>query len=232
MDKIYSRPRIRFNRPRKMSKKQKLKLIIYMIILLIFVFIVFIIKSAYPIFVASCRNSAGSLAINILNQEVHEVMLQYNYNDLVNIEKDVEGNVSYIEARVLPMNEIIGKITNNIQSKLDQNAMIKVKLNFGSISGISALSGISPQIKIALERAGNIEAELKSEFTSVGINQTLHKIYLDLKCSVDILTPFEGINNSVNSKVLLTETVIVGRVPDTYYNYDNLGFNDVLKTVR
>lgn len=232
MDKIYSRPRIRFNKPQKMSKKQKLKLIIYIIILLIFLFIIFVIKSAYPIFVASCRNSAGSLAINILNQEVHEVMLQYNYNDLVNIEKDVEGNVSYIEARVMPMNEIIGKITNNIQSKLDQNAMIKVKLNFGSISGISALSGISPQIKIALERAGNIEAELKSEFTSVGINQTLHKIYLDLNCSVDILTPFEGINNSVTSKVLLTETVIVGRVPDTYYNYDNLGFNDVLKTVR
>lgn len=114
---------------------------------------VFVIKSAYPIFVASCRNSAGSLAINILNQEVHEVMLQYNYNDLVNIQKDVEGNVSYIEARVMPMNEIIGKITNNIQTKLDQNGMIKVKLNFGSISGISALSGVSPQIKIALERA-------------------------------------------------------------------------------
>lgn len=153
MDKIYSRPRIRFNRPRKMSKKQKFKLIIYIIILLIFLFSVFVIKSAYPIFVASCRNSAGSLAINILNQEVHEVMLQYNYNDLVNIEKDVEGNVSYIEARVMPMNEIIGKITNNIQTKLDQNGMIKVKLNFGSISGISALSSVSPQVKIALERA-------------------------------------------------------------------------------
>ena len=49
---------------------------------------------------------------------------------------------------------------------------------------------------------------------------------------MDILTPFEGINNTVSSKVLLTETVIVGKVPDTYYNYDNLGFKDVLKTVK
>ena len=130
------------------------------------------------------------------------------------------------------INEIIGKITNNIQNKLDQNSMISVKLNFGSISGISALSVISPQFKIALERAGNIETEIKSEFTSVGINQTLHRIYLNLTCTVDILTPFESIGKSITSQVLLTETVIVGTVPDTYYNYDNLGFEDVLNTLR
>ena len=232
MDKIYSRPRIRIKNPRKMTKKQKFKFIIYFILVVLFIFTIFVIKSAYPIFVASCRNSASSIAINILNQEVNEVMLQYNYNDLVNIQKDLDGNVYYIEARIMPINEIIGKITNNIQNKLDQNSMISVKLNFGSISGISALSVISPQFKIALERAGNIETEIKSEFTSVGINQTLHRIYLNLTCTVDILTPFESIGKSITSQVLLTETVIVGTVPDTYYNYDNLGFEDVLNTLR
>ena len=94
------------------------------------------------------------------------------------------------------------------------------------------MSVISPQFKIALERAGNIETEIKSEFTSVGINQTLHRIYLNLTCTVDILTPFESIGKSITSQVLLTETVIVGTVPDTYYNYDNWGFEDVLNTLR
>ena len=98
--------------------------------------------------------------------------------------------------------------------------------------GISALSGISPHFKIALERAGNIETKIDSEFTSVGINQTMHRIYLNLKCSIGILAPFKSINKDISSKVLLTETVIVGDVPSTYYNYDNLGFEDVLKTVR
>ena len=83
-----------------------------------------------------------------------------------------------------------------------------------------------------MERAGNIETNIDSEFTSVGINQTRHRIYLDLKCVVGILTPFKTINKEVSSKVLLTETVIVGDVPSTYYNYDNLGFEDVLKTVN
>lgn len=98
--------------------------------------------------------------------------------------------------------------------------------------GISALSVISPNFKIAMERAGSVEAEIDSEFTAVGINQTLHRIYLNLNCSIGVLTPFESVSKKVASKVLLTETVIVGEVPSTYYNYDNLGFQDVLKTVK
>lgn len=83
-----------------------------------------------------------------------------------------------------------------------------------------------------MERAGNINAKIDSEFMSVGINQTMHRIYLDLDCSVGILTPFKTVTQEVSSKVLLTETVIVGEVPSTYYNYDNLGFEDVLQTVN
>lgn len=98
--------------------------------------------------------------------------------------------------------------------------------------GISALSGISPNFKIAMERSGNIETRIESEFTAVGINQTMHRIYLNLDCSIGILTPFESVSRNVSSKVLLTETVIVGDVPTTYYNYDNLGFEDVLTTVK
>jgi sporulation protein YunB len=150
-----------------MSKKQKIKFCIYIIFVMIFLFIIFVIRAAYPVFIATCENSASSAAVNILNKEVNEVMLQYNYNDLVNIQEDTSGNIAYIEARIMPINEIVAKITNNIQEKLDETSMISVKMNFGSISGISALSVISPKLNIALERAGNIEADIKSDFTSV-----------------------------------------------------------------
>ena len=83
-----------------------------------------------------------------------------------------------------------------------------------------------------MERAGSVDSKIDSEFTSVGINQTLHRIYLNLTCSIGILTPFKTVSKEVSSRVLLTETVIVGNVPSTYYNYDNLGFEDVLKTIN
>ena len=95
MDKIYSRPRIRFKNFRKMSKKQKLKFIIYIILIMLFIFLISFFKAAYPIFRASCENAATSTATNILNKEVNEVMFLYNYNDLVNIGKD-ENRKYYI----------------------------------------------------------------------------------------------------------------------------------------
>jgi sporulation protein YunB len=167
MDRIYSRPRIRFKNFKKMSRKQKIKFGVYLVLIIIFLLIVFAIRAAYPVFTATCENSASSVAVNILNKEVNEVMLLYNYNDLVDIQKDSSGNVSYIEAKIMPINEIVAKITNNIQKRLDETSMISVKMNFGSVSGISALSVVSPNFNIALERAGSIEAKINSDFTSV-----------------------------------------------------------------
>ena len=134
MDKIYSRPRIKLKNYRKMSKKQKLKFILYIVLVLLFLFIVIFVKAAYPIFRASCENVATSTATNILNKEVNEVMLLYNYNDLVNLGKDQNGNVTYIEAKIMPINEIVAKITKNIQEKLDLNTIVSVNINLGSIS--------------------------------------------------------------------------------------------------
>ena len=88
VDKIYSRPRIKFKNHKKMSKKQKLKFFLYSVGVFLFLFSVFVVKAAYPIFIASCANAASSAATNILNKEVNEVMLVYNYNDLVNLGKD------------------------------------------------------------------------------------------------------------------------------------------------
>jgi sporulation protein YunB len=167
MDRIYSRPRIRLKKFKKLSRKQKIKSWIYIILIILILFIIFIIKAAYPVFVATCENSASSAAVNILNKEVNEVMLLYNYNDLVSIQKDSLGNVSYIEAKIMPINEIVAKITNNIQKRLDEATMISVKMNFGSVSGVSALSAVSPNFNIALERAGNIEAKINSDFSSM-----------------------------------------------------------------
>ena len=67
-----------------------------------------------------------------------------------------------------------------------------------------------------------METDLKSEFTAQGINQTLHRVYLEVKCRVNILTPFQDIEKEITNQVLLVENVIVGRIPEIYYNLEGL----------
>ena len=95
------------------------------------------------------------------------------------------------------------------------------------------LSGRGPGVKIRISSIGNIETNLNSEFTSQGINQTLHRIYVDISCNVKVLTPFKDIERKITNKVLLAENVIVGNTPDIYYNLEGLnGTSDALEMVE
>ena len=69
---------------------------------------------------------------------------------------------------------------------------------------------------------GTVETDLRTEFKEAGINQTLHRIYLEVKCNVSILTPYDTINETITNQVLLVEGVIVGTIPDAYYNLEGL----------
>ena len=79
---------------------------------------------------------------------------------------------------------------------------------------------------------GTVETDLRSEFKEAGINQTLHRIYLEIRCDVSILTPYETINETIVNQVLLTEGVIVGNIPNTYYNLEGLNSEQMMEVIE
>lgn len=107
-----------------------------------------------------------------------------------------------------------------------------MKLLFGSFTGIKLLAGRGPGIKIRISTVGNVETDLRSEFEAQGINQTLHRIYLQVKCEVSILTPFKDITKDIKNQVLIMENVIIGTVPNTYYNIEGINTNEALEFIE
>ena len=79
---------------------------------------------------------------------------------------------------------------------------------------------------------GTVETDLKSEFKDAGINQTMHRIYLEVKCNVNILTPYNTITETITNQVLLTEGVIIGNIPDTYYNLEGLNSDQMMEVLE
>ena len=221
MDKIYSRKRIKLPRLRH-KKKNKIKTGIFFIMAGIFIAVGSFCFSAYPLLVSSCKTAAGSRATHIVNEEVKSVMENYNYNDLIEIEKDSSGNVVLMKSNTVLINKITSEITTNIQKKIDNTPTIMVYINYGSISGVRIFKNLGPKFDVELEAAGKIDTDLQSEFESVNVNQTIHKIYLKLATSINILTPVGVYGKEVESRVLLAEAVIVGEVPETYYNLENI----------
>lgn len=79
---------------------------------------------------------------------------------------------------------------------------------------------------------GTVETDLKSEFKDAGINQTMHRIYLEVKCNVNILTPYNTITETITNQVLLTEGVIIGNIPNTYYNLEGLNSDQMMEVLE
>ena len=136
MDKIYSRKRIKLPEFKKKipHKKKKFRALISWGIFIIGICIIWFIAESYPIFVASCKTAAGSKAVKILNEEVENVMNYYTYNDLMKIEKDANGNVTLMNSNTILINQLVSKIANNIQTRIDNAPTTMVYINYGSVS--------------------------------------------------------------------------------------------------
>ena len=206
---------------------------ITIIMVIAFATLKLILDAVLPIFDSLCKDKARSIATYVANEQATEVMKQHTYDELFTIEKDNNGNVVMIKSNVVPINEIISDIPNKIQKKIDEMGRDNVEIAIGSFTGFKLLAGVGPGIKIRISSVGNVQTDLKSEFISQGINQTLHRVYLQVKCEVSILTPFYDIKESINNQVLIMENVIVGHVLNTYYNLEGLdGTSDALEIIE
>ena len=102
----------------------------------------------------------------------------------------------------------------------------------GSFTGFKLLAGKGPGVPIKISSIGNVVTDLRSEFTSQGINQTLHRVYLHVECEVSILTPYNDITEKITNQVLIAENVIVGNIPNTYYNLEGMDEKSTLEVVE
>lgn len=213
MDKIYSRKRIKI--------KLKYRILI-LILLIIGTILVTLNNIIYPLFSKKCIYKAQVLVTQITNEETEKIMQNYTYKDLVHIEEDTEGNVTFLGSNVVLINQIKSEIMTKIQNRFLEIKDTNIEMKIGSFTGSKLFSNVGPKIKVKVIPSGTITSSLETEFYSVGVNQSIHRIYLDINCSLSILSPFESVSQSISNKVLLSESIIVGTTPENYYNIDGI----------
>lgn len=191
-----------------------------------------IINSINPIFDTLCIEKAKGIATEITNAESSNVLQNTHYSDLVQIEKDGNGNINMVKADVVTMNRIASDIALEIQKKLNDETKTTVAIPLGSFTGIKYIAGYGPDVNLKIVPAGNIITDFKSEFIAQGINQTMHRIYLELTCEVNVVTPYKTIKSEIVNQVLLVESVIVGNIPSSYYNLEGMDKKDSIDLMK
>ena len=235
MSIIYSRPRIKLpkflviNYRKKTSKNDKKLKFLFIII---FVIIDDIEKAVTPVFNKICSDKAKSVATLITNEETTNSIIDYKYSDFIIIHKDESGNIIMLESNMKNINIVISDVAYRIQNSINNTKDEEVTLNLGTFTGVSVLSGSGFRVPIRISTIGNVKTDVKSEFKSQGINQTLHRLYLQIDCEISILTPFNTINESISNQLILAENIIVGEIPDSYYNINGITESDAMNLME
>ena len=198
----------------------------FVLIFIVFMFItissIYFIKKIIPIIKITCGNYAKAMGVNITEQTVNELIKGINYNMLMDIKYNDQGKIIAVSANVVELNRLSSNIAYKIQEKLSNLDKITVKIPIGEILGLSIFSGYGPDIDIKVVPMGNVETKFNSEFIAQGINQTKHTIYMDVQNTITIISPFIGTTVNCNRTVTIAETVIIGDIPNTYYNIEGL----------
>lgn len=238
MASIYRRkriylPKIVFGKFNNMNSNKSKKIIKFCLIIAIMITTFFTsLNSINPIIDTLCKDKAKSVATIICNEESTKIITNYKYEDLITIHRDKEENITMVQSNIVPINYIISDVGEKIQKRIDETHSENTYINLGSLTGSKILSGWGPNIPIKLALVGNVETDLRSEFKSHAINQTIHRIYLQVDCKISILTPYETTEEKIHNQVLIAENIIVGKIPETFYDLEGLTSEDAMEVME
>ncbi len=148
---------------------------------------------------------------------------EMRYEDLVTVLRDDAGAITSFSANALKINKIARDTASISQSNLKNLSLNGIPVPLGALTGIEAFAGLGPSIHFRIIPVSSVTCGFSSEFQSVGINQTKHSIYLNVIADISIVMPSRTKNFAVTTQILVGESVIVGKVPDTFLQSDIFG---------
>ncbi len=156
-----------------------------------------------------CSESLNYSILNLIDDSV-------SYDDIVNIEKDSAGNIVLMSYNSFKINSIARKVVNHTKNSLQGSLKNGVPIPVGAFLGLNYFSTIGKEVQFKNLNVSSVECEFDSSFTTSGINQTIHSIYVVVTSKVFTNLPLYKKQVECSSKILISENVIVGKVPEFY----------------
>lgn len=161
------------------------------------------------------RNSTSDLINDSIDRQIELGNIQYDR--MVYFEKDINGRITALKTNMSEVNRLKTDILDIINDEILAMDTKDLGIPIGSLILPEIFSGKGIQIPILIHSIRNSDASFSSNFTEAGINQTLQQLTMDVIVDVTILVMGQTKSFTVKSSVVVAETVIVGQVPDTFF---------------
>jgi len=160
------------------------------------------------------KNTTSDLTNDAIAKQIAAGEIQYDR--IVYFEKDLDGRITALKTNMSEINRLKTDILNIINDEILALDNSDIGIPMGSLFLPEFLSGKGPAIPVHILSIRNSDAVFSSDFFQAGINQTLHKLTMEVSVDVAVLVLGNTSTFTVNSEVVVAETVIVGEVPNTF----------------
>lgn len=200
-------------------KRRIIAAVSLLVVILILFFCLFEFKARQLI-----HNTVGNEleihAMNSIDAAVSKVLdeVDIDYQSLIAVNKAGDGSIASLTADTVAINKLKSQLSIKITELIRNESKIKVGVPAGAFTGLVLFSDIGPDIVVSLSLGGSVITTIKSEFTSAGINQTIHRVYLYVDADVSLTCPIIDYDCRIETVYELCQTVIVGSTPEVFAN--------------
>ena len=202
-----------------MRRKFHSLLIRFLLLLLVGLVGLALVRSRiYPVFRSLVETQVKNTASDLINDAIAEQIAVGNiqYDRIVYFEKDLNGRITALKTNIGEINRLKTDVLNIINDEILSTDESSLGIALGSLFLPEFLSGKGPKLPVKILVIRNSEADFYSDFSEAGINQTLHKLNMEVFLDVTVLVLGTTTDFTISSHMVVAETVIVGDVPETY----------------
>lgn len=171
---------------------------------------------------------AGTRAINIatraINLAIEETMASsISSTEMALLIQDNNGNMQGVQYDMGEINRVASQATHKIQQTLNNLGDEQFPIPLGQVMGLDFLAAWGPGIPVRIIPVGAVTTTPVGSFESAGINQTWHRVFLDIEVAMRVVVPLIQQEFTVQSRVPIVEEVFMGQVPTWYFSTNTPG---------
>ena len=201
------------------KKRRRRRLLVLFLFLLVLALALLLQLRISPYVREVAENQVVNAASNALTAAVSEQLRtgKADYNNIIMLEKDVRGNITAIKTNMGEVARLKAEIFDLLGDLAPEIQTLELGIPIGNLVLPDFFAGKGFRLPVRVVSLSTSGADLFTEFTSAGINQTQQRITLRVTMTVSILTPFGSQSADVDTDVVVAETVIVGQVPESFF---------------
>jgi len=193
-------------------------LILFVLVLFAVVALMIVEVRLAPVLHAWAHTKAVGLATTAINLAVEEVMAgTLDSTALAKLIRDGDGSLKGVQYDMGAVNRVSSQASQLILKNLEDMGQQAFAIPLGQLTGLRFLAAWGPDIPVRMVPVGALTATPMASFQSAGLNQTWHRVLLDIEVMMRVVVPLLAEEIAVSARVPIVEEIFIGDVPSWYF---------------